>query len=162
MDQLNKTYEMLYFLTITLSDEEIKTLKDKIHKLFEKQQATIIKEEDLGKRKLAYMIKRARHGYYFLIKFTAPPTAIRELNHQLELMPEIIRHRITIKQKNTMAPIKIKTTQTDSNNITSANTKNFPTPAENDKKTKLASQEQEKVDSQELNRKIDELLSENI
>ncbi len=161
MDQPNKTYEMLYFLAITLTDEEIKTIKNKIHEIFDKYQVTIIKEEDLGKRKLAYMIKRARHGYYALIEFNASPAIINNLRHQLKLMTEIIRYRIITKEKNTSSPIRIKNSKIDNTQTQTNKLTKTPLSSSNVSKEETTSTTK-KVDTQELNRKIDELLSDNI
>ena len=157
-----KEYEILYFVSITLEDDEIKNIKTKINDILTKHQGTIIKEDNLGKHKLAYAIKRARHGYFLLNNFSAPATEISSINHELKLMPEILRYKLTIKQKNTTAAAqsKLKPETGKSTNPILEEQKNLApekktTETENDNNEK----NNEKVDTQELNRKIDELLA---
>ncbi|OGG86699.1 30S ribosomal protein S6 [Candidatus Kuenenbacteria bacterium RIFCSPHIGHO2_02_FULL_39_13] len=144
-----KEYEILYFLSINLSPDEIQTVKGKINELIAKAGGVIVREDDLGKRKLAYMIKRARHGHYLLSVFKAPAAEANSINHELELMPEILRHKLVRKEDIKTVSIKeageykkTSAKQADQEGLKS----------KSDKKTK--------VDTKELDKKIDELLSE--
>jgi len=152
-----KEYEIIYFISVTLEEDDIKKIKNKVNAILNKHQATIIKEDSLGKHKLAYIIKQARHGYFLLITFTAPANEIATISHELKLMPEILRYKLAIKQKNTTAaaqsrikpetPLKPSSTTESSENITP------------ERKNAKPKEPKEKVDIQELDRKIDELLS---
>lgn len=146
MEQLTRTYEMLYFLPITAEADEIKQIKSKINEILTKLQATIVTEEEIGKRKLAYMIKRARHGYYILTTFNAQPASINLINHQIKLMPEILRHRIVIKPQNTQSTQRTESQPNKSESTTDQEPGDQTT----------------KVDIEELDKKIDELLSEDL
>ncbi len=150
MGQSNKTYEIMYFLPITAEAEEIKQIKSKVNEILTKHQATIITEEEIGKRKLAYMIKRARHGYYILTAFSAQPNSIAQINHQIELMPEVLRHRIVIKPQNTQSSQAPSTGST--------------TEGRDEQKSQPSAQAEKsgQVDIKELDKKIDELLSEDL
>ncbi len=152
MDQANRTYEIMYFVPITAETEEIKQIKAKVNEILSNHQATIITEEEIGKRKLAYMIKRARHGYYVLTTFNALPESISQINHQIELMPEVLRHRIVIKPQNTQS------TQVQ-NSQSADHTEEKPAPAK-PKENKIT--ETDKVNIEELDKKIDELLNDDL
>ncbi len=161
-----RTYEILYFLPITAENEEIKNIKAKVNDILTKQQASIVSEEEIGKRKLAYMIKRARHGYYILTTFSCLPDKIGEINHQLELMPEILRHRIVIKPRHTKPSQQLstdnttQTTKSDNNELSSLSSKDEQQSAQQKttEKTKI-NDNKDKIDIKELDKKIDELLS---
>ena len=54
------------------------------------------KVEDLGKKKLAYEVKKNKEGYYVVINFDANPNLISELERNYRIMDEVIKF-ITIK-----------------------------------------------------------------
>jgi len=144
-----KEYEILYLLSVTLNPDEIQAIKGKINELIAKADGIIIKEDDLGKRKLAYMIKRARHGHYLLTIFKAPAAEINSINHELELMPEILRHKLVVKKD-------IKT-------MGAKETMEYKKPSikpEDKERPKPKAEKEIKVDIEKLDKKIDELLSE--
>lgn len=49
----------------------------------------------MGKRRLAYEIKKFRDGIYVLVNFTAQPAVVAELERQLKISDEVIRHLVT-------------------------------------------------------------------
>ena len=149
-----KEYEILYFLSIALNDEEIKNIKHKLNQIIIDYKGAIIKEEDIGKKKLAYMIKNARHGYYILTIFSANPKVVSKIDHQIKLMPEILRHQLGIKENiKKLSPESSKTT-VDEQKI-DVKTKLSKDKAKDKEKRPIG-----KVDIRELDRKIDELLGE--
>lgn len=145
-----KKYETLYILPITLETEEVKAVMKKVNDIITKHDGSIIKEENLGKRKLAYMLKRARHGSYALTVFSAPIDQANKINRELELMPEILRHQLSIKED-------IKKPRIDLSKIISSDDKTTKPLKDTTKDDKF---KDEKVDTQELDRKLDELLTE--
>ena len=144
----NKEYEILYFVSIALNPDELKSIKKKVNDIVTKYNGLILKEEEVGKHKLAYMVKRARHGYYLLTLFSADPSQISKINHEIQLLPEILRHSLSVKEDIKKPRITLDKTA-------------FP---EEKPLKKVDKQEEdkkmEKVDIQELDRKIDELLGE--
>ncbi|HOZ37082.1 MAG TPA: 30S ribosomal protein S6 [bacterium] len=155
MTNLIKEYELFYFLPIAFSPEDVASIREKITSLINKYNGTINKEEDLGKKKLSFPIKSARHGYYFLIHFSSPTDQVAQINREIELMPEIIRHRLVIKEEYKSPHISASlhlAEQEKSEPI-------IPVPNQPSEPNEV---ETSKVDMQELNRKIDELLLENI
>ncbi len=153
MTIVNKEYEIFYFLPITFTPEEVSSIREKMAATIAKFGGTITKEEDLGKKKLTFTIKGARHGYYFLLHFTCPPQGATKVDQEIKLMPEIIRHRLVIKEEYKMPHVS---------NAYQATEKSVPTPTATPQEIAKAEVETGKVDMQELDRKIDELLLDNI
>lgn len=91
-------YELLYILSANFTAEEILPIIEKISNIIKTQGGKITLESDLGKQKLAYPIKLASHGYYQLFEFDLPTQALAELNHQIKLMPEVVRYLLVIKK----------------------------------------------------------------
>ena len=151
-----KEYEILYFISISLEPDEIQAIKKKINDIITNRNGVIIKEDEIGKRKLAFMIKRARHGYYILTVFKSPTTEINNVNHEIELLPEILRHKIAIKEEIKIVEIKdeVKPDKVEKE------PKKEEEKTEDDTKDKKEDKKDSKVDIEELDRKIDELLAE--
>lgn len=154
MTNLTKEYELFYFLPIAYTPEEVTSTREKIAALINKYGGTLSKEEDLGKKKLSFSIKGARHGYYFLAHFTSSTKQISQIDREIKLMPEIIRHRLVIKEDYKLPHVTAPSYSTEEKIDTASSAPTIP-PEPKEIETG-------KVDMQELNRKIDELLLEDI
>ena len=79
-----------------------KKFEDKVKELSQKftdiinNDGKVEKVEDLGKKKLAYEVKKNKEGYYVVINFDANPNLISELERNYRIMDEVIKF-ITIK-----------------------------------------------------------------
>src|SRR3989344_1612233 len=90
-------YEILYLLPATYAEEELMPVKEKIKDIIKRRGGRITAEDSLGKRKLAYPVKKFRQGYYLLYEFEIEPQALSALNNDLKLTNEILRHTIVAK-----------------------------------------------------------------
>ena len=86
---MNK-YETIMILDCTITDESRNNAISKIKKYIESK-GKIEENEDMGKKKLAYEIKKKNEGYYYLIKFTANPEDISELERIYRITDEIMK-----------------------------------------------------------------------
>lgn len=87
-----KEYELLYIVGTQFTDQEIVGIQSKIDEMLTQAGAKVLKTQNLGKLKLAYPIKKIRHGSYRLSYFDAEPSVIVDLNRRLGLTEEILRH----------------------------------------------------------------------
>jgi small subunit ribosomal protein S6 len=55
----------------------------------------ILKVAPWGRRRLAYPIDRYREGSYHIVLFQAPGDALVELEHNLQITEEVLRHLVT-------------------------------------------------------------------
>jgi len=102
-------YELLYLVGANYSEEELMPIKEKIKELLKKFDGEITLEDSLGKKKLAYPIKGNHQGYYLLMEFNADGAKLKELNQNLKLTNEVLRHVIVSKKLET--PSLLKTTE---------------------------------------------------
>ena len=156
MTNLTKEYEIFYFLPIAFTPEEVASTREKMAAIINRYAGKITKEEDLGKKKLSFAIKGARHGYYFLTQFIAEAKQVGQVDREIKLLPEIIRHRLVIKEE-----YKLPHVSTGSHATAEKNEELSPTIKKIDE-PKEKTEETGKVDMHELDRKIDELLLEDI
>lgn len=87
-----KEYELLYIVGTQFTDQEIVGIQSKIDEMLAQAGAKVLKTQNLGKIKLAYPIKKIRHGSYVLSYFDAESSVITDLNRRLGLAEEILRH----------------------------------------------------------------------
>lgn len=85
-------YELLTIVPTLYTDVEIAGISGEITALLKSMGAQVLREENLGKIRLAYPIKSQHHGSYLLVHFDAEPSVISELNRKLGLTDSILRH----------------------------------------------------------------------
>ena len=95
MAKTSANYELMYIIDAVLEDEAIAELVTKFKELIEAN-GTINELEEMGKRKLAYLINDKPEGYYVLVKFTSGPDFPAELDRVLRITDGIMRSLITV------------------------------------------------------------------
>lgn len=87
-----RQYETMVLLSSELTEEAV---EERIT-LFENQikggGGNILNVDRWGKKRLAYPIKRQRHGYYFIVTFESETTTLQELEHGLRLHEDTWRY----------------------------------------------------------------------
>ena len=94
MAKITDNYEVMYIIDTAKSEDEIKAVVEKFKALIEAN-GTIIAMEEMGKRRLAYLIDNKADGYYVLVKFTSGPEFPAELKRVLGITDGIIRALVT-------------------------------------------------------------------
>ena len=92
-------YETMFIVKATLTDEETQAQIALVKSNIEKNGGTVVSSDDMGIRQLAYEIQKQKRGYYYVIYFTAPTEAIKELERNYRVNESIIRF-IFIKSEN--------------------------------------------------------------
>lgn len=95
MAKLQANYEVMYILDATKTEEEIAALVEKFKTLIESN-GTLTEMEEMGKRRLAYLINDMPEGYYVLAKFTSAPEFPTELKRILGITEGVMRSLITV------------------------------------------------------------------
>ena len=91
---MNK-YESVVIVNPNLEEESIKNLEKKFSDLINTD-GNVTSVEEMGKRKLAYEIKKQKEGFYFVIKFEAKPELIAELERNYRITDEVLKRRNNI------------------------------------------------------------------
>ncbi len=91
---MNK-YESVVIINPSVAEEKIKELSQKFTDIINSD-GKVEKVEQLGKKKLAYEVKKNKEGYYVVINFEANPDLIAELERNYRIIDEVIKF-ITIK-----------------------------------------------------------------
>ncbi|OGY49537.1 MAG: 30S ribosomal protein S6 [Candidatus Buchananbacteria bacterium RIFCSPHIGHO2_02_FULL_45_11b] len=91
-------YELLYLVSAAYPEEDLAAIKEKVKDLIKKFEGQITFEDSFGKKKLAYPVKKAFHGYYLLYEFDLEGEKLKDLNNNLKLANEILRHIVVSKK----------------------------------------------------------------
>ncbi len=89
-------YELILIVPGKVSDKEIPQVSEKIALILEKQGAKIFEEDNLGRKKLSYPIKKNEIGTYLLYRFSGNNQIAEKLEKIFKLTSEIIRYLIII------------------------------------------------------------------
>ncbi|HYC79414.1 MAG TPA: 30S ribosomal protein S6 [Candidatus Binatia bacterium] len=85
-------YELMYILSSAVSDNDVPTVVAEVDKYLTTQGGTLLNQEMLGKKKLAYPIKKTRNGFYVVQTFNLEPRKLQELDNKLRSIESIIRY----------------------------------------------------------------------
>lgn len=91
------SYESVIIINPNVNEEIRNNVIKKITDLINTE-GKVNKVDELGKRKLAYEIKKCKEAYYFIFYFESDPTFITELERTYRITDEIIKF-ITVKQE---------------------------------------------------------------
>ncbi len=87
-----RRYECVMIIDPDVPDDEIRKLTDKYTELIKSRGGDVIKIEDWGSKRLAYLVGKRDKGRYFLFDFVGLPDVITELERQLKISDEIMKY----------------------------------------------------------------------
>jgi small subunit ribosomal protein S6 len=85
-------YETVFVLNPELTEEDVEANVQSTVQLLENKGAEIIRIDRGGKRRLAYVMRKQRYGYYTLIHFRATPAPLPELERMYRLSERVLRY----------------------------------------------------------------------
>lgn len=107
-------YESAVMINAALDDELIDSIIARIKETIINNGGEIREIENWGRKRLAYMVKKSKIGYYAIFRFTAPSKIIAKLERFFSLDEQILRY-LTIKlddeaieylEKNKIVPVE--------------------------------------------------------
>ena len=87
-------YEFMFVVRPNLEDEATNVVCENMKKVLESKKATINEVVNMGRRELAYEIKKFNNGSYFLFKVTCDKEAVKEFDRVANITEDVIRHII--------------------------------------------------------------------
>ena len=88
-------YELMYLLGSNVADEQVPTISEQVKKFIGDFGGSQIQETQLGKKKLAYPIKKTRNGHYVVVNFAMDTGGINKLDARIRTQNNsIIRYII--------------------------------------------------------------------
>lgn len=171
-----KTYELTYIITPQVKQEEAETISKDIETFLQSKEGVILRADKIVAKTLSFRIKKQSSGFFAFVEFQLDPANVLELKEKLQKDSKILRHIILAK----LAPRRIKARRerktVESVFETKAETKPETKPTEElevkiEAKTETVKEEKpatkktekvkkEKIEMEDIDKKLDELLSE--
>ena len=94
---MNK-YETVFIINPSVEEAGIKDLIQKFSDIINKD-GKVEEVQEMGKRKLAYEIKKNSEGYYVVINFESNPELIKELERNYRITDSVIKFIVIRKDE---------------------------------------------------------------
>lgn len=93
---MNK-YESIIIVNPKLNEKQQNEIENKYKKIINKN-GNVISIENIGKKKLAYEVKKNKEGIYIEINFTSEASFIEELERQYKIDENVIKFIVIRKE----------------------------------------------------------------
>ena len=91
-----RTYEVMFIVDTSASEEDITRLNENLQQIITDQGGTVTKQENMGRRQLAYPIGHRTEGHYVLFEVDGSGREIAELERRMRVNDQVIRY-ITVR-----------------------------------------------------------------
>src|SRR5690606_26774109 len=75
-----------------ISTQQVEALTEHMSAFITNRGGRVAKVENWGLRNLAYKVKKNRKGHYVLLNIDAPAAAVKEMERNLRLNEDVLRH----------------------------------------------------------------------
>ena len=93
---MNRTYEIMFIVRPDVEEPELDKLIETISGYVTTGGGTVKTTEKMGRRRLAYTVKKFNDGFYILLVVDAPAALISELERRLRVSEQVIKF-ITVR-----------------------------------------------------------------
>ncbi|OGE88264.1 MAG: 30S ribosomal protein S6 [Candidatus Doudnabacteria bacterium RIFCSPHIGHO2_12_FULL_48_16] len=104
-------YELMYILSSAVSDNDVPAVASEVDKFITDNGGAVLTSEMLGKKKLAYPIKKTRNGFYVLETFNLDGAKLQALDNKLRSLETIIRYLVINLEEQELRAVKDKAVQ---------------------------------------------------
>ncbi len=105
---MQRTYEVMFIVRPDMADEEVDKLVSALQASVEGAGGTVTAVERMGRRRLAYTVRKFQDGIYVLLTVEGPGTSVHELERRMRVTEPVIKFltvRVDEEQKR-MAKVK--------------------------------------------------------
>lgn len=85
-------YETTFITRAEMTDDNLKTLRERLTALVGTFGGELVEHEDWGKRRLAYPIQKENRGHYTYMVYTGKPGVVSEFERTLRIQDHVIRY----------------------------------------------------------------------
>lgn len=85
-------YETIFILSPALNESAIKQIIERSAKILTDTQATSLRQDDWGKKRMAYSIEKHAIGHYFYFRYIGTQETVAALERSLKLDANVLRH----------------------------------------------------------------------
>ena len=98
-----KQYELMVLLPSNFGQDQVKAFVTQIEKLVAARKGKIDSQEMLGKRNLAYEVKKQREAYYVLFVISLEASVAQAFERDVRLMEDVLRHLFILYEEKDVA-----------------------------------------------------------
>lgn len=91
-----REYETVYILDPVATDTDVKHSIDKTSEIIGRHGGYIFRSQNMGKKTLAYRIRKQSKGYYVAFDYCGDNTTVSEIERSLKLDERVLRY-LTVK-----------------------------------------------------------------
>ena len=91
-------YEIMFIVKNTIEEEKVKKIADSLKDLITNDKGNIIDFKEMGKRRLAYPIKKEVTGTYYVMTVEANHDTIKEFSRKVSINENVLRHLVIKKE----------------------------------------------------------------
>ena len=91
-DKKSQEYELVYIIKPEISEEALETSINNVTQFITTREGVIDAVDKWGRKRLAYPIKHFNEGNYILTKFKMSTARCKELEANLRISEDVIRH----------------------------------------------------------------------
>jgi small subunit ribosomal protein S6 len=102
-----RRYETIFILRPDIGETQIKQSLKRVSDIVSNGGGELVETDEWGIRELAYRIKRERRGYYVRLDYVAPGAVMNEVERNLKLMDESLRH-LSVMVEDDADPVKLR------------------------------------------------------
>ncbi|MDO8530040.1 MAG: 30S ribosomal protein S6 [bacterium] len=145
-----KSYELTYIISSQMMSQEADAFMKEVETFVQSKDGVVLKSEKTIAQPLAYRIKKQSSGYFAILTFQAAEDKIKEILEKLNKDTQILRSTIMVKKP--IKEMKERRTRKPA----------FTQDKEAAAKAGIFKEEkkEEKLNPEDLNKKIDEILGE--
>ena len=90
----DRQYELVYILPPDSTEQQVTELHEQLAQVVARMHGQVEKNENWGRRRLAYEIGHNKEGVYVLDVINGSGELMKELDRRLKVMDQVIRHMI--------------------------------------------------------------------
>jgi small subunit ribosomal protein S6 len=98
-----RDYQLGVVISPDVGEDQARTLIERISAIVANNDGQVMRVIAWGRRRLAYPIEHHRDGLYYWFDMQLPPTAVAEVERQLQVNEDIIRHLLTLRDSKIVA-----------------------------------------------------------
>lgn len=106
-----RDYELGIVVSPEASEEQTKGILDRVTQIVETNGGQVVKVHPWGRRRLAYPIERHRDGLYFFLDLALTPQTVLEIDRNLKVTEEVVRHLIVKRDPRAVAAQRAREAQ---------------------------------------------------
>ena len=91
-----QVYESAVLIIASLEDDQIGNITNRIKETITSNGGEVQEIEDWGRKRLAYVVKKSKIGYYLIFRYNSSPDIVSKLERLFQLDESVLRY-LTLK-----------------------------------------------------------------